>query len=403
MPAHVDRDGPDGALRAVGGRRPSRRLPLRPGSRRRHRLARRGLEAAGDREPRRAVARVQHVLPVLEHRARDGDRVSERRQGADPAGAQRGALHEGCVEGDEPLLVEARPRTGVEERVVLEEKERTARCTASSALPPRAGSLCPRGGPRGRDPRRGAPSSASGPRRLRRRATSRGPRAAVGGPGDGRSGRDAVHVKVAEGDAEGGAAVHPPFDLQHGACVSGQVVCEQSMQALPAAPQTAADVKIWHCPVESQHPAQASQAAAASAAPSRMPAPPSPGGKSAASPPPSPVEPEPASSLVAASLPETVESSALPLSSPPPVPPEELPPPPRAAGSGRAVVRREDGVRALALREGQDGAGRDEEVGDSMHGSLRPHPGGGRLFMARRRAAMTRITSSEKNGVSRTM
>jgi hypothetical protein len=55
--------------------------------------------------------------------------------------------------------------------------------------------------------------------------------------------------------------------LQQGACVSGQVVCVQSTQALPAAPQTAADVRIWHCPVESQHPAHVPQSTAASGAP----------------------------------------------------------------------------------------------------------------------------------------
>ena len=88
--------------------------------------ARDQLHAALAREGQRAGADQQHVLAVVEHGARELDRVAHALDGGDRARAQAVAAHDRGVHLDGAGARQARPAPGVEDRIVLE--LRTAAC-----------------------------------------------------------------------------------------------------------------------------------------------------------------------------------------------------------------------------------------------------------------------------------
>jgi hypothetical protein len=101
-------------------RRLAKVFPFPPRSVRGHRFERRGLESRAPREGCGAFRRVKNVAPFDQDSACDVDRVSKGWHGADGAHAQRRALHDGSVELDETLLRQTCPRSGIEQRIILE-------------------------------------------------------------------------------------------------------------------------------------------------------------------------------------------------------------------------------------------------------------------------------------------
>jgi hypothetical protein len=104
--------------------RPRPRVPVEARARRRSSACDGRREAALARECRRSLAGEQDVLALVEQRARDPDRIRERRQRDHAAVAQRRTVHQRGVELDLARAVGCRARARVEARIVLERRDR---------------------------------------------------------------------------------------------------------------------------------------------------------------------------------------------------------------------------------------------------------------------------------------